>query len=307
MNRWDGFLLSLVTAVLWGILPVFLQISLQVLDSMSITWVRFVFAAVFVFVFLLLKGALPNIWRQLPRAQLILLVASLALVANYVANVKSLEYVNPETVQVVMQIAPILLMVGGVVFYKEQFKRLELAGAACLFLGLGLFFSPKLSSLLSTESAYNTGILLVVFAAVSWVGYALLQKVLLRSFTSKQLTLLIYCIGIVVLTPFIDLTNLVNINRIQTFALIFCCLNTVIAYGCFTEALNIWSASKVSAVVASGPVFTFISVAIAERLLPEQFAMIKLDWVVILGACCVVIGSMTTALAKQKKIVPAKA
>jgi drug/metabolite transporter (DMT)-like permease len=295
-----------VTAVLWGVLPVFLQISLQVLDSSSITWIRFLFAAVFVFMWLWFKGALPNIVRQLPRAQITLLIASLALVANYVANVKSLEYVNPETVQVVMQIAPILLMIGGVVFFKERFNGLELAGAACLFLGLGMFFSPKIESLLSSVNAYNTGIFLVVFAAVAWVGYALLQKVLLRSFTSKQLTLLIYCVGILVLSPFIDLNNLVNINKIQAFALIFCCLNTVIAYGCFTEALNIWSASKVSAVVASGPVFTFISVAIAERLIPEQFALMQLDWRVLLGACCVVTGSMITALAKQKNIAVAK-
>ncbi|GAB2683191.1 DMT family transporter [Aliiglaciecola aliphaticivorans] len=302
--RLNGFFLSLITAVLWGVLPVFLQICLQALDSMTITWIRFLFAGLVVFVLLVSRNALPNILKQLPRSQFILLIAALALVVNYVSNVKSLDYVNPETVQVVMQIAPILLMLGGIVFYNEHLNRLEIIGAIILFVGLGLFFSPNLGRLFSSINAYNAGILLVVLAAVSWVAYALMQKVLLRSFTAKQLTLLIYLIGILVLTPFIHLSAITELNQLQCFALLFCCLNTVIAYGCFTEALNVWSAAKVSAVIATGPVFTFISVVIAQHLLPEQFSLIALNEFVILGAACVVCGSMTTALAKRKVVKP---
>ncbi|MBU2877365.1 MULTISPECIES: DMT family transporter [Alteromonadaceae] len=302
--RLNGFFLALITAVLWGVLPVFLQICLQALDSMTITWIRFLFAGLVVFVFLLSTNALPSIWKQVPRAQFILIVAALALVVNYVSNVKSLDYVNPETVQVVMQIAPILLMLGGIVFFKERLNRLEITGAIILFLGLGLFFSPKLDLLFSSINSYNSGIMLVVLAAVTWVAYALMQKVLLRSFTAKQLTLLIYLIGILALTPFIHLSAITDLNQLQYYALLFCCLNTVIAYGCFTEALNIWSAAKVSAVIATGPLFTFLSVVIAQQLLPEQFSLIELDSYVIFGAICVVCGSMTTALAKRKVVKP---
>ena len=122
--------------------------------------------------------------------------------------------------------------------------------------------------------------------------------------SSQQLTLLIYCIGILALFPFIHLSPVANMNGLQWSALLFCCLNTVIAYGCFTEALNVWSAAKVSAVIATGPLFTFISVLIAEYLLPEQFSLIQLDAFVILGAICVICGSMTTALAKRKVVKP---
>ena len=151
--RLNGFFLSLITAVLWGVLPVFLQICLQALDSMTITWIRFLFAGLVVFVLLVSRNALPNILKQLPRSQFILLIAALALVVNYVSNVKSLDYVNPETVQVVMQIAPILLMLGGIVFYNEHLNRLEIIGAIILFVGLGLFFSPNLGRLFSSINA----------------------------------------------------------------------------------------------------------------------------------------------------------
>ncbi|GAC14237.1 DMT family transporter [Aliiglaciecola lipolytica] len=300
----NGFLLSLITAVLWGVLPVFLQISLQALDSMTITWIRFLFAAIVVFVYLYVTKALPNLSKQVPKSQFILLIAALALVVNYVSNVHSLEFVSPETVQVVMQIAPILLMLGGIVFFKESLNLLEIVGAIVLFTGLGLFFSPKIGLLFNTVNDYNLGIFLIVLAAATWAGYALLQKILLRSFTAKQLTLLIYCIGILALFPFIHLSPVANMNGLQWSALLFCCLNTVIAYGCFTEALNVWSAAKVSAVIATGPLFTFISVLIAEYLLPEQFSLIQLDAFVILGAICVICGSMTTALAKRKVVKP---
>ncbi|WP_353506902.1 DMT family transporter [Aliiglaciecola sp. LCG003] len=300
MVKWKGIFLSLITAVLWGVLPIFLQISLQVLDSPSITWIRFLFAAIFVFILLLSQRKLPIILQPLSKTQVILLVAALALVANYVANVKSLVYVNPETVQVVMQVAPLMLMLGGIVFFKERFNRVEMLGVMLLVGGLTMFFSPNLGLITNTSSDYAIGVFLIIFAAGAWAAYALLQKVLLKTYSSKQLTLLIYCLGVITLLPFVELTGLQNISPVQLFALIFCCLNTVIAYGCFTEALNIWSASKVSAVVATGPLFTFLSMHIAQRLYPDKFAMIPLSAVVVGGALCVVMGSITIALAKQK-------
>lgn len=300
--NWNGFLLSLTTAILWGVLPVFLHICLQALNSQSITWLRFLVAALVVLIFLANKRALPNLARQSPKTLLIALFAALLLVVNYVTTVQSLAYVSPETVQVVMQVAPIMLMLGGIFFYKEHLNPLAMFGAVTLFIGLGLFFSPNIGKLLSTGSEYNKGIMLVLIAATAWAGYALSQKLLLRSFTAKQLTLIIYVVGIIALLPFIDLSGLANMTGLQWGALIFCCINTVVAYGCFTEALAVWNASKVGAVVATGPVFTFVCVAGAERYLPEQYAMLELNVFVLIGALCVVSGSMITALAKDKTL-----
>ncbi|TRY32530.1 DMT family transporter [Aliiglaciecola sp. M165] len=300
--NWNGFLLSLTTAVLWGVLPVFLHICLQALDSQSITWLRFLVAAGIVLIFLANKRALPNLARQSPKILLIALIAALLLVVNYVTTVQSLAYVSPETVQVVMQVAPIMLMLGGIFFYKERLNPLAIFGAVTLFSGLGLFFSPNIGELLLAGSQYNKGIVLVLIAATAWAGYALSQKLLLRSFTAKQLTLIIYVVGIIALLPFIDLSGLANMTGLQWGALVFCCINTVVAYGCFTEALAVWNSSKVGAVVATGPVFTFICVAGAEHFLPGQYAMIELNVFVLIGALCVVSGSMMTALSKDKTL-----
>jgi hypothetical protein len=45
-----------------------------------------------------------------------LLVATFFFVANYVSKVKGLEYLSPEATQIIMQLAPFLLMMGGIVF-----------------------------------------------------------------------------------------------------------------------------------------------------------------------------------------------
>jgi drug/metabolite transporter (DMT)-like permease len=118
--------------------------------------------------FLLLKN------KSLPRLSTIgrgkgclLLVASLFLVVNYVANVKGLEYLNPETAQIVMQIAPFMLMLGGVVFYKERLSRLEICGAVLLFSGLILFFNDRLADLFLSLSQFTTGVLIILFAAIT--------------------------------------------------------------------------------------------------------------------------------------------
>ena len=77
-------------------------------------------------------------------------------------------------------------------------------------------------------------------------------------FTSSQLLFMMYGISALVLFPFVSPNALLKLGGFQIFLLSFCCLNTVVAYGCFTEALNCWDASKVSAVLALAPLFTIM-------------------------------------------------
>ena len=299
-RHWYGFFLSLTTAVLWGILPVFLTLSLEIMDAVTITIYRFFVAGIFVFLLLLKRKSLPRLSSLGRNKGMWLLIASLFLVVNYVANVKGLEYLNPETAQIVMQIAPFMLMLGGVVFFNERLSRLEICGAVLLFSGLMLFFNDRLADLFMSLSQFTTGVLIILLAATTWAAYALMQKPLLRVLTAKQLTLLIYIIGFCVLLPFSSVSQLMNMQMIHVLALLFCCANTIVAYGAFTEALNIWPAAKVSAVLAMSPIFTFLSMLVAVQWLPQHFTASSLDSWAYIGAAVVVAGSALTALGKPK-------
>ena len=117
-----GFFLALLTSVLWGVLPIFLKICLEIMDSVTITAYRFLVAGVFIFTVLVASKQLPAKALLDKRALGLIVLTTVMLVVNYTTNVISLSYLNPETVQVVMQLAPFLLMLGGVFIFKERFS-----------------------------------------------------------------------------------------------------------------------------------------------------------------------------------------
>ncbi|MFT6897402.1 MAG: drug/metabolite transporter (DMT)-like permease [Paraglaciecola sp.] len=300
-RHWYGFGLSLLTAFMWGVLPVFIKLCLEAMDAPTITWYRFAFAGLFVFTFLAKKRALPVMRSFASNRGVLLFIATALLLFNYVANVKGLEYLDPQTTQVVMQLAPFLLLIGAVFFFGERLKTIEKFGAGLLFFGLLLFFNDRLNSLFSSLNNFNIGILYVLFAATTWAAYALMQKPLLRGLTARQLTMMIYLLGVVLLFPFVELSQLMQMSTLQLAALIFCCINTIIGYGAFTEALGVWQAAKVSAVIALAPVFTFISMWVALWWWPTHFTLSELDVWAYLGALVVVTGSMLTSLGRAAK------
>lgn len=294
-----GFILAAITAILWGMLPVFLKICLEMMDSMTITAYRFLVAGLFVFGLLISQRQLPDP-RQLSKSTLgLILFASAMLVLNYTTNVIGLDYLNPETVQVIMQLAPFLLMLGGVVIFKERFTRFQTLGAGVLLFGMLLFFNERLDALSQSTTESPIGLFIIIFAATTWAIYALAQKPLFSFLKAKQLTLFMYTLGFLLLVPFTDFSALLTLTPLHMGALLFCCLNTIIAYGAFTEAMEVWSASKVSAVIATAPIFTYLSMVVAIELDPVRFVHSDLDGWAYVGAGLVITGSMMCSLGKK--------
>ena len=104
------------------------------------------------------------------------------------------------------------------------------------------------------------------------------------------------CFSVIVLLPFISPNLLLQLTGFQLFLLSFCCINTLVAYGCFTEALNCWEASKVSAVLALAPLFTIVGLKVIVFSNPEYAYSDRLSVLSIIGAMLLVLGSMLTAL-----------
>jgi drug/metabolite transporter (DMT)-like permease len=301
-----GLSLAIITAVLWGVLPLFLKICLQAMDASTITAYRFLVAGAFVFGLLLVRRKFPKPAQLTGRTGRLLAIACVMLVLNYVTNVMGLSYLNPESVQVIMQLAPFLLMFGGVVFLKESFNRRQQLGALVLVIGMALFFNQRWQTLSQSTTESPVGMLIIIFAATAWAIYALIQKPLLTSLSAQQITLFMYLGGFVLLVPLTDFAALWTLNALQFWALLFCCVNTIIAYGAFTEAMQVWSAGKVSAVLATAPIFTYISMYVGVAWRPDIFVLTALDELAYIGAALVVIGSIYTSLAKQSVVTAPK-
>lgn len=295
-NQVAGFSFSFVAAAMWGMLPVALKELLAGMDATTIVWYRFLVAGIVLFFWLVYTKKLPDVIKVASKTRWLLLIASAGLCSNYFLFAFSLNFVNGETSEAVIQLTTLFLILGGVVFYKEPFLGIQKFGTLLIAAGLLLFFNDRLSELASTENRETTGVLIVVVGAITWTCYALLQKKLLLQYSPVQILFMIYVFSIIVLLPFIVPASLFSLNLMQLGLLIFCCVNTLVAYGCFAEALNCWDASKVSAMLALAPVFTIGSLKLMVLIDPSYAFSDRLGWLSIVGAAMLIVGSALTAL-----------
>lgn len=295
-NHVAGFLLSLTAALLWGLLPIALKELLAGMDASTVVWYRFLVAGLVLGLWLAYKKSLPPIFQVPVKERWLLFVAALGLCGNYYYFSLSLNYVNAETSEAVIQLTTLFLILGGVVVYKEPFVRVQKIGTGLIMFGLVLFFNDRLDVLSSLDNQETIGVLIVVAAAITWVVYALLQKRLLHDFSSVQILFSIYVVSALVLIPIITPSALLQLTQFQLLLLIFCCANTLIAYGSFAEALNLWDASKVSATLALAPLFTIMGLKVIVFFNPDYAFSDRLSWLSIVGALLLIVGSALTAL-----------
>lgn len=299
-RHWAGLALSLLTALMWGTLPIALQLLMQSLDVNTITWARFVFSAAFVWIVLKRRGQLPSLHSFNRRTTLLTGVAIVALMSNFLLYLVGLDHLNPEASGIIIQLAPFLLMAGSVVFHGERMTPLDLIGALVLFGGLLLFFNERLGLLFGGDREYMVGVVAMLLAALTWSVYGLMQKTLLRVMSSMQLTLLIYCGGAVLLLLFSAPLAILRLELVPALVLLYGCLNMVVGYGAFTEAMKVWQAAKVSAVIALAPVVTIVCMPLAVWLWPNHYVSSELNPWSYAGAMLVVAGSMLSSLGRRR-------
>ncbi len=297
-GRWKlGILLALSTATMWGVLPIALKEVMETLDPMTTTFFRLSLAAVVITPYLIARRRLPNRSKlRSPKLFLQLLAAGLLLSGNYGLYIFGLERTGPEAAQVMIQVAPMLLLLAGIFLFKESFSVTQWTGFAAFASGLLLFFNHHLADIFVDLNDYGLGLLMIIVAAVCWTGYAIMQKILLQEFTSEETMLAIYWLGTAVFLPFCDFSTLGQLTGLQWALLAFCGFNTLIAYGAFAEALVHVEASRVSATIALTPLLT---VAIVQLIPIVGIVVEPLGLLSVLGALLVVCGSITTAVAKK--------
>jgi drug/metabolite transporter (DMT)-like permease len=296
-GRWKlGLAFAVVTAAFWGVLPVALVIVLRTVDPVTVTWARFLTAALMLGAILAVFGQLPKLGTVGRQGWLVLGLALFGLSGNFVIYVIALGHASPTINQVVTQLSPILLMLGGIAVFHERFSWIRWAGFALLLVGLPLFFNRRLPELLNLRSGLGLGVALLVLCSVIWAIYGLAQKWMLRRLQSQQILLLLYAAAALVLWPAAHPTAILKIDALQAWMLVFCCANTVIAYGAFAEALKHWEASRVGATLTLTPLFTMITMWVLERTTPDLVKPEQLNALSVLGALIVVGGSMLCAL-----------
>lgn len=291
-----GLGLSLLTAVMWGGLPIALKVLLSEMDSITITWYRFSISAAIAVVWYGRRG--PDAIRRLFGRPLwpFTVLAVAGLLANYIFYLMGLDRTTAEAAQIMIQLAPLMLLVGSVLLFKESFSALQWLGVIAVTAGLLLFFHHRLRALASLELSYLLGLLMIFLAAATWAIYALAQKQLLKQVSANDLLLLIYLSGTLCFLPASSPGQILQLDGVALTMLAFVSVNTIIAYGSFGMAMTHWEASRVSSVITTAPLLTLFFVYLSNALYPGFIQTETLDWMNWLGALLVVGGSAMAAL-----------
>lgn len=294
-----GLALGLFTAWMWGTLPVALKILLPHVDVVTLTWFRFLTAGL-----LLLPLALPRVLRGaaglrgLPLALLILTVAGLT--GNHLAFQKGLEFISPGTAQIVIQLAPVFMLLGGMLCFGERFRRRQWLGVAVLLAGLGLFFSPRFDDLLADADGQGTGVLLIAAAALLWGFYMMGQKQLLLFMRSDAVLLLVYLAGAFLLTPAAAPSAVLALEGPMLLLLLSTGVMAVLSYLGFAAALARVEASRIGMLIALTPLFVLANVQLLSKVKPGLLEPESVGAVSLCGAAVVVLGSMLSVLGEAR-------
>lgn len=291
-----GMLLALTTAIFWGALPIAMKQVVEIMTPATIVWYRFFVAFVGLGLWLSWRKTLPKMASfQTPRI-VFLLLATLGLAGNFILFNSALQYLTPPVVQVVIQLAPVILLLTSAWLFKEKLTINQSIGVSILFIGLMLFFNERLIELITSLSNYTLGVMMAVSAALVWVVYGLSQKRLLRDYNSAQILFMVYGLCTLIITPFAQLDQIKLLDPKQLALLFFCCINTLVAYGAFAEAMARWQAAQVSAIITLTPLFTIVFVDLTATFWPGSIEPVALNTLAYIGAVTVVMGAMCCAV-----------
>lgn len=291
-------MLSMVPVVLWGVLPVAISGVIDPLDGITLTWLRFVVALVAQTLVLGLGKHSGPPWRHPPAELRRMLIVALGLVGNFALFAMSLHYLPASTGATLSQLQPIMLLMLGAGVLGRRLGAAQWAGAAAILLGTLLFLGDRLGSLASLTGGIPAGVALALSGGAVWAFGGLAQMRLAPTVPVGHLMWVVYASGTLLLAPFASPAATLKLEGLQWALLAFLCLNTIVAYASFSLALRRWELPRVSAVLATGVVYTYLAEGLLHLWQPGLVPQESWTPLKAAGAVLVVAGSLTTALAQ---------
>jgi drug/metabolite transporter (DMT)-like permease len=297
-NNSKGIAYACITALMWGVLAIALKLMLNDLDPASVVFVRFSIAFIFLCLFQIFRD--PGSLRIFRRPPLLLPVAAVFLAYNYYGFIVGLKFTSPASSQVFIQIGQVCLAIGGIVLFHEKVTHRQLFGFFVLIFGFAIYYYEQVHGTAEQGKYFIQGVIWLISGGISWSGFALIQKKLLRNYKASDLNLFIYGFCALLFLPFFKFHALGALSISAWSNLLFLGLNTLIAYNCFALAMYYADANKISVIVTLNPVLTFIimyflGVFQVTWIAHEHFTLIN-----IAGAVIALAGALMVVLSDRK-------
>lgn len=294
----SGLLFAAITALLWGFLAIAMKVAAQHVPVFTIVWFRFSFAFAALAVWFLLRH--PGHLQILVKPPGLAVFAALALTANYLGYLAGLDYTTPTNAQILIQTAPLMLALVGIVVFKERLVGAQWIGVIAALVGFSLFAYDQRQGQVVAASDWLTGNGLIFGAAVAWMLYAVGAKVLgHRGVPPQKLNLFLYALPAATLWVWADFGVLAGLSWRMWLLMAFLGANTLVAYGCLGEAFKRIPAYQVSLIITLNPLITLATMA--------GLGTLQLDWVpddrvggLGYGAALLVVGGVMQVLRKAE-------
>ena len=195
-----------------------------------------------------------------------LLIASLCLAFNYLGYMQSLNITSPANAQIFIQLGPLVLALSGIFLFKEKLSGKQILGLVVCLVGFSLFFIDKQTSFSHKQDQFFLGLAWIVAAALTWALFAILQKFLLKKWQANQINLYVFVVSSIAFVGFVDWNSLIHAPLEAHLIFLFLGINTMLAYGGLSMALQHLPATQVSPLITLNPLFTLLFIYILEKM-----------------------------------------
>ena len=172
-----GVLLVAVSAASFGLMPVFTKIAYSAgTSTYSLLFLRFLVAAIFMFLLLLIKKLkLPSLREML----IYFLLGAIGYVGQSFCYFTALNYASSSVVSLLLYTYPALVMVGSAIFLREKVTMQKVTSLCLALCGAFVIIGAEFN-------ANPTGIILSVLSAVFYSAYILISSKVVKSGTGIQ-------------------------------------------------------------------------------------------------------------------------
>lgn len=271
----------IVVSAIWGVASPVIKVTLNYIPPFSFLMIRFLIASLILYFMVdWKKGYLKNLGKR--GLVYALLIGVLGSSVNLGLLFWGINFTSSIEATIIYSMAPILIILGGVVFLKEKIQTYELVGLLIALAGFGLIIIKPLLMDRSEVSISFEGNILVVLSTIAWTAYALLSKnVFNHDKTGKKyspvfITFITFFAGAISLLPFgiyEILTTPIDFAKATPGILYMTIASTVIAYTLYEFGVKQIEVSETAIFQYLQPLFT---IPVAIMFLNEQFSIIYL-------------------------------
>jgi len=271
----------IVVSALWGVASPVIKVTLNYIPPFSFLTIRFLVAS-FILYFLVdwKKGYLKHLGKK--GLLYALLLGVLGSSVNLGLLFWGINFTTSIEATIIYSMAPILIILGGVVFLKEEIQTRELLGILIALFGFGLIIIKPLLFESSKVIINFEGNILVLLSTVAWVAYALLSKNIFNhdktgtKYSPVFITFITFFAGAVSMLPFgiyEILTTPIFWAKATPGILYMAVAGTVIAYTLYEFGVKKIEVSETAIFQYLQPLFT---IPIAMMFIGEDFSFIYL-------------------------------